>query len=398
MKTPHRRSEVKRLGIVQPILSTYRLPQFLELAQHCQVDIFFSPAPPESGFGDIALAAAPNVRYFCVSSFKPLGDRLGFFHRGLLGYIFGQRPDALLLTANMRNLSFWGAVICGRSLGIPVYAHGHGPFKKERMGVVYRVMMQTLLRLVTSYICYAPAVRESFLQHGFGDAKLTIAHNSLTNPCPVRPEERNGNENGVLFVGRLRKGSHLQLLIGVIRRIRQKDQMPLLLHVIGTGAEAARLRQEVADCPWVLFHGEIYDAKRIREISLHCFLGCYPGNAGLSVVHMMSLSLPVVVHNELREHAGPEPSFICDGVNGCLYDHRDPEQSLYRAIRSLASDPAKVAEMQRAAFADYQRLANPSLAERFWTIIREGEDASDRRASSLPAEFPSRAHPGSDQL
>jgi glycosyltransferase involved in cell wall biosynthesis len=398
MNTARTRSEVKRVCVVQPILSNYSLPVFLELAQHCEVDLFFSPAPKELGFGDVTLPDASNLRYFPVPTLKPWGGRLGMFQRGLLPHIFRQRerPDALLLSANLRDWTFWGAVLCGAFLGIPVHAHGHGPYKKKRISMVYRGAMRILLRLITSYICYAPAVRQSFLDHGFDDKKLTVAHNSVVNPFPVSPEEKKGSEKGILFVGRLRPGSNLQLLVRVVARIRERDGLPLTLHVIGAGEEAARLREEARDRPWVVLHGEVYDAKKIREISLDCFLGCYPGNAGLSVVHMMSLSLPVVTHNDLHAH-GPEPSFIRDGVSGILYDHTDAEQSLYQAMRRLASDPAKVGRMRHNAFADYQSLAHPSLAERLWAIIGESENPQragiSAKASPL-AELSSPAHTG----
>ena len=380
-------SEMKRVCVVQPILSNYSLPVFLELAQHCEVDLFFSFAAKESGFGEISLPAAPNVRYFRVTTLKPFGDRVGMIQRGLLSYIFRQRPEAIFLSANPRDLSFWCAALCGRLLGIPVYAHGHGPFKKKSINAVYRLMMQALLRIVTSYICYAPIVRQAFVDHGFAETKLAVAHNSLINPFPVRPEEKKGDEKGILFVGRLRKNNQLQMLIRVLTKIRESDGLPLFLHVIGTGEEAARLREQAGDCPWVLFYGEVYDFRKIREVSLDCFVGAYPGNAGLSVVHMLSLSLPVVTHNDLQAH-GPEPSFIRDGVSGLLYDHADPEQSLYQALRSLACDPAKVARMRQDAFADYQSLANPSLAERLWAIIRDGES---QRHASVSAEAPASA-------
>jgi glycosyltransferase involved in cell wall biosynthesis len=294
----------------------------------------------------------------------------------------------------MRNLSFWGAVLCGAFLGIPVHAHGHGPFKKKRLGVAYRAAMRTLLRLVTFYICYAPAVRQSFIDYGFDDKKLAIAHNSAVNPFPVRPEEKQGHEKGILFIGRLRPGSNLRLLLRVVAKIRENLSLPLSLHVIGAGEEAARLREEVRDCPWVVLHGEVYDPKKIRDVSLDCFLGCYPGDAGLSVVHMMSLSLPVVTHNDLHAH-GPEPSFIRDGVSGLLYDHAEPEESLYQAIRSLVSDPARVAEMRRNAFADYQSLAHPSLAERLWAIIGGNENPRPAAVSEVSprVELSSHARP-----
>jgi glycosyltransferase involved in cell wall biosynthesis len=391
------RPERKRVCIVQPFLSHYSLAVFLELAQHCQIDLVYSSAPPESGFGQVIPSAAPNIRYFPVKSFKPFGERLGIFHRGLVSYIFRQRPDVLLFSADMRNLSFWAAVLCGKLLGTPIYAHGHGPFKKKRIGIVYRSAMRIVLRLVASYICYAPAVRQSFVDFGFDVRNLTVAHNSLVNPYPVRPEEKTGSEMGILFVGRLRQDSHLQWLIGAMTRIRESDGWPLRLHVVGTGREEARLREQAGKHPWVVLYGEVYDAQKIREISLDCFLGCYPGNAGLSVVHMMSLSLPVVTHNDLHAH-GPEPSFLRDGISGLLYDQADPEQSLYEAVKSLACDRETVKQMQANAFADYQSLVHPSLAERLWTIVGGAQYAEPHESHdkvSAGAELSSPSHIGS---
>jgi hypothetical protein len=84
---------------------------------------------------------------------------------------------------------------------------------------------------------------------------------------------------------------------------------------------------------------------------------------------MMALSLPVVTHDDLSRHKGPEPSFIQNGVSGILYDHAIPEESLYRALKLLVQQPARVAQMQRAAFARYRELVNPSLAVHLWGII-----------------------------
>jgi glycosyltransferase involved in cell wall biosynthesis len=367
---PSKNSALRRVCVVQPILSNYSLPVFLELARYCEVDLFYSPAPQSSGFGEVSLPAVPNLRYIPVKTLKPLGDRWGMYQRGLLGYLVRQRPDALLLSANLRELSFWLATICGRVLGIPVYAHGHGLYKKTQISWAYRRLVQLLLRLVTAYICYAAAVRQSFLAFGFDEKKLAVADNSLINPCQVRPEEKSGAEMGVLFLGRLRADCALESLIDAIARLRESDGLLVRLHIIGAGEEEMRLRGCARNRPWVAFHGAIYHPGKIRQVSLDCFLGCYPGNAGLSIVHMMSLSLPVITHNRLHAH-GPEVSFLRNGASGLLYEHSD-QASLYCALRSLATDPARVARMRREAFADYQRLSNPSLAQRLWAIVGGG--------------------------
>jgi glycosyltransferase involved in cell wall biosynthesis len=363
------RTAVRRLGVIQPQLSNPSREMFLELSQYCPLDVVVSPEPAGQGFRVAPLPQGPRIRYFSGPTLKPFGSRFGLIQWSALRYILHEKPDAIFVNANPRYLTFWLSLLGANARGIPVYAHGHGFYRRARMGWVYKRMMAVLLKLVTGYICYAPIVRQAFLDNGFSPLKLAVAHNSLINRFPVTPGEKQnrGAGPGILFIGRLRRESRLDLLVRVIDRLRREDGLELRLHIVGEGEESARLRAQAGGFSWAIFHGGVYDPERIREISLDCFAGCYPGKAGLSVIHMMSLSLPVITHDDLRNH-GPEPSFIRDGIGGWLFDHADPEASLYRALRALASDPAKAAEMGRHAFADYQALAHPSLAERIWAI------------------------------
>jgi glycosyltransferase involved in cell wall biosynthesis len=379
---------MKRLCIIQPLLSNYSRETFLELTQYCQVDLVYSPAPSETGFGDVPPPENDRLRYFIVPTLKPFGERFGMIQWGIGKYIWRERPNAIMASGNPRYLSFWMTLLWGKLLGIPTYIHGHGLYKKRRISALYRLMMTALLKLATSYICYAPIVRQSFLDHGFSGRKLSVAHNSQTNHYPVPPQEKTGSEKGVLFIGRLREGNKLPLLVRALDRIRREDGLPLMLHVIGTGAQAELVKKEARERPWMVLHGELFDQERIREVSRDCFLGCYPGNAGLSVEHLMSLSLPVITHNDLPSHQGPEPSFIRNGVSGLLYDHNNPEESLYRAIRSLASEPQLLAKMRQSAFEEYQGLVNPSLAHRFWMILGDGKIFPENASLTAPAWVP----------
>jgi glycosyltransferase involved in cell wall biosynthesis len=379
---------MKKLTVIQPHLTNASREMFLELAEYCPLDLIVSPEPASMGFRVAPIPEGPRLRGFSGPTSRPMGRKFGWIQWSVVRYILRERPEAIFLNANPRYLTFWITLVWAKALAIPVYAHGHGFYRRGRVGAAYKLMMTALLKLVTSYICYAPVVRQAFLDNGFSGRKLAVAHNSLINRFPVLPEEKTGAEPGVLFIGRLRRDSRLDLLMRVIERVRREDGLPLRLHVVGDGEEAGALRERARDYSWVVFHGGIYDSEQIRKVSLECSLGCYPGKAGLSVVHMMSLSLPVITHDDLRDH-GPEPSFIRDGVSGLLYDHADPERSLYQAVRSLASDPAKVAEMRRNAFADYQSLAHPSLAERLWAII--GGNGNPR-----PAAVSEKALPGAE--
>lgn len=366
----------KRIAIVQGVLTEYRLPVFLEMAERCDIDLVYSSTTPESGYRGAAPQPAPGVRYFHTVAVAPFGARVGMLQWGLAKYILRERPDAILTCCNSRYLSFWTMLALGRLCGIPVHVHGHGMYKKGQINPAYRLMTNTMLRMITSYIAYAPVVGDSFSTFGFDMGKVAVAENSLVNRFPVRPEEKTGGENGILFIGRLRSDSGLDLLIRVIDRIRAQDAIPLTLHIIGEGKGGGKkageakpaLQNDPAAASWIHRYGECYDPQRIREISLQCCSGCYPGNAGLSVVHLMSLSLPIVTHDDMRSH-GPEPSFIEDGVHGVLFDHSNREESLYRALTSLIRDRAQLSRMQHAAFAEYQRISHPSLAARLWSIV-----------------------------
>ena len=364
---------MNRICIIEPHLTDYSHPVFLELAEYCNVDIVVSPTPPAEGFGTSEPLKSSKVRYFVVPRLTPFGKKIGLIQWGVGRYIVRERPDVILTFSNPRYVSFWITLFLGRLLRIPIFAYGHGLFKKRRIGVLHRLVVTAVLRLVQSYICYAPIVRQSFIDHGFSDRKLSVVHNSLINRFPVYPEEKTGKECGILFVGRIRPGSGLELLIRVIDRVRHDAGLSLSLHLIGSGEETERVQQKAHGASWVILHGEVYNQEEIRRISLECFAGCHPGNAGLSVVHMLSLSLPVVTHDDLSSH-GPEPSFLHHGVDAVLYDHANAEESLYRAICLLASDRIKLSTMQHAAFDAYKNLVNPPLAARFWSILSGGEE------------------------
>lgn len=359
---------MKRICIVDPVLTRYRMPVFAELSKHCNVDWVFSPSRAGSGFGNLRRTETPRLRYIEISAFRPFGEKIGIYQLGILKYILTEKPDCIKVFGNPRYLSFWTTLILARARGIPFHAHGVGFFKRDRVSLVRRLMMKTMLRLVTSYIAYAPIVRDSFAANGFPLDKIIVVHNSLVNSFQVRPDEKIGQESGILFVGRLRPRSGLELLIRVLGLLHQDDGFPLTLHVIGVGKEAESLQRQAAGCSWVNWYRDASD-ERVSEISRRCLVGCYPGAAGLSVVHMMSLSLPVILHNDFTKHEGPEASYVRNGINGILYDHAHAEASLSQTLRAIAENRSAVIAMQRAAFETYQDLVNPSYAERLWSIL-----------------------------
>jgi hypothetical protein len=366
---------MKKVCLVEPVLTNYLAPVLEELSEFCAVDVLASPVATGDSFGQVSLRTSPHLRQFAVKTIKVLGSsRFGMYQCGLVRYLIRERPDALIVSANPRYISFWTSLLCARILGIPSYAHGHGLYKKTRVSFFHKWMYFVLFRLVQSYICYAPIVAATFLANGFDQKKLSIAENSIVNKFRVAPQEKTGKEMGVLFIGRLREGCNIGRLKRAIERLRIEDGMPIVLHIVGDG----RRRDELGPAPlppWLIHYGLVYDLEVIQTISRDCAIGCYPGSAGLSTVHYMSLSLVPVVHDNLASHQGPEPSYVEQKTNGILFafDKGNRDDDLYRSLQWLFRNTDEIKRLQQQAYRTFCDLTTPSLANRLLRIIFPGE-------------------------
>ncbi|NOH01021.1 MAG: glycosyltransferase [Chloroflexi bacterium] len=275
-----------------------------------------------------------------------------------------------MIWANPRYLSFWGVLLLGKLLSIPVYPRGHGLVKQPNAGALKKWMYRLIVALSHAYICYTPKVRESlaFIQN---DAKLPVDYNTLYNDFPVRPEEKTGKEKGIFFVGRVRDGCGVDVLISAIQTLREKDGLDVEAHIIGDGPWRAILEEKAAQFPhWLKYYGGVFDQKKITEISRTCRIGCGPGFMGLNVVHMLSLSLPVITHANLAEHMGPEPEYIQHGINGWLLKRKGDVKMLQNILGDVWNlDKTVLGEVRNNAYSSYKTLSIPPYHKRLLGIL-----------------------------
>jgi len=363
---------LKRLIFIYPYLTSYILPVFYGMAESGRVliDVLYGPLPSGMGFDKHQHFAHPNVRWFQASEWKPFGEKIGMCQKGVLFQILKTRPDVICTWANPRYLSFWGVLLLGRLLGIPVYARGHGLFKKERVRLLEKIMYKTILLLTHKYICYTPAVKRSLEFVSKQNVKLAVDFNTLHNAHPVRPEEKNGQENGIFYIGRIRTGCGVNMLVDVLTKLNQKKNIDIKLHVIGDGPFSAFLREKSMQLHWLNYYGNCFDQKKISIISRQCRFGCVPGFMGLNVVHMMSLSLPVITHSDLHSHMGPEPEYVKHEMNGYLFEKPNDIMSITEGIMALwQKTPFEMKAMQRNAYLTYEKLSDPPQYARLLRII-----------------------------
>jgi glycosyltransferase involved in cell wall biosynthesis len=268
-----------------------------------------------------------------------------------------------MLSANPRYISSMLLILILRFFSVKVLLHGQGLYKKDKVGFLNKITYTYFNFFCDKYICYSKTSMESLAKLAIMK-KSIVCENSLINYCGV--ERKYSGENGVLFVGRLRNESNINFLI----QLAQYNPK-LQIHIVGSSGLINEFKEISNKLKNIIFYGEIYEFEKISEISKNCFIGVYPGDAGLSVVHYMSLSLPVLVHDDLKKHMGPEPSYVKNNFNGLLFKRGDFISFANGINKFFEMDVTEKNLFMENSYNTYKDLVNPSLANRFLDCFYE---------------------------
>ena len=203
-------------------------------------------------------------------------------------------------------------------------------------------------------IFYMEKSKEFWRGTSFDMGKVFVAPNTTAvAPIEIIPSQK----SNLLFVGTLyEKKGIMSLLQAYQLAKKQADNIPML-HIVGDGADADKLKQYVADnglSESVVFHGAIYDEKKLAIHFQNALLCISPHQAGLSVPKSMGYGVPFVT---LRDAiTGGEKYHITNGINGVFYEHDD---DLVDIILNAASNPDKYVKLGMNAKAYYDKAATP---------------------------------------
>lgn len=269
------------------------------------------------------------------------------------------KPDIILSHSDIKNMSCWAAMIYSKINGISYFSYGHGPYKKTRNVALIRAIYNVMLKFHTGYIAYNEYAKSSFERLLIKNSNVYYINNTIKFQDKFVGVKKTGHENGILFLGRIRKNSGLEALIDSCEKIR--PEIDITIHIIGSGEEQENINLYIKNKPWVKIYGKVFDPNTIYEISKLCRIGCYPGSAGLSIVHYFSLSLPPLVKKSIEQHMGPEPAYITNNSNGFLFD---ADEDLSKTIISIFSlPPDKYLEKSKEALNTYIKLSSVNFAE-----------------------------------
>ena len=353
-----------KIFYIQPILTSYRKKLIDKLHNTFDLTILCGDADNNSGFNS---DHPTYIKTINAPVTKIAGGHL-LMQSNVLRSIRTNKPDLVLACANIRDITYWGSLLLCRIMGIKVFSHGQGLYSKQHVSPLLALLYRTAIFLSYKYICYTPISRDSLISIGCPQDKLEVADNTIKFSVDAGDFLKRGDEQGILFVGRLRDQCGLEDLVKAVSILR-KTNASAILHVVGSGELESEYRKS-HNQSWVVFHGAIYDDSKILEISRECRVGCYPGNAGLSVVHYFSLRLPPIVHDDIYSHMGPEPSYIKNGINGITFKNILKPQTISEALINTWNMPLEqYLHLSNTSFSEYERLNNPSMETKILQIL-----------------------------
>lgn len=360
-------SKKVRLLYIQPIFPAYRQSVVDSLNE--VFDLHLAGSAGSEGREGFEFAKLPAVPVYRCDSVPLAGGRL-FIQKGLISAVRRAKPDVVLVFANIRYLTYWLLLIYCRFAGIAVLSHGQGLYRKTSTSIFIKLIYRAAVSLQAKYIGYNNLSAESLINFGVRKDKVTSIANTVLLNCPSPPSSSKVAGLPVLYIGRLRSGCGVDLLIDACIRLREEGIL-VEVHIVGDGAQKNLLIDRAAGQSWVKFYGRIFGETEVAEIGRRCKFGCYPGDAGLSVVHYFGLSLPPIVHDSLAQHMGPEPAYVRPGINGLTFKRGDID-SLVNALRMASSlSGERYSELCRESFNTYLDLTKRSFASQLSDVISE---------------------------
>lgn len=288
-----------QLAIQQRVLPSYRIPFFDALAAECSQGLHLiagQPRPEESIDSQVMPARASFTR---TVNIHLLSGKLYFcWQKGLIPWLERSKPEVLIMEANPRYLSSYGAIRWMKSRGKAALGWGLGsPAGTGGWSSLRKDWRQNFIRQFDGLITYSHRGAEEYAKLGFPPEKIFTAPNAaVSRPVqapPNRPNQFIADRAVILFVGRLQARKRVDELIRACTAL--PEELQPILWVVGDGPmrlELEALAKEVY--PRARFFGAMHGSELERQFT-RADLFVLPGTGGLAVQQAMSFGLPVIV-------------------------------------------------------------------------------------------------------
>ena len=369
--------------VIQPTVPHYRVAFFNGIARKLKGELRIQASARIPGGPDsVNTSELPGIHYSANHRLKTFGhNTLYWQHKLDLGDM--GKGDVLFVAGNPRFLSLFPLIFKARLRGMGVIIQGHGWSSSSRP--LTARLRHTLWRCGHVLYLYTDEEREQFISNGFSSERVFAANNTIGTDDIQKaleawtPRRLDGfrQETGwpatpptLLFCGRLTTKAELHVLLDAMAQLRDQNR-PVRLVVIGTGDEEARLRAHCSRLrldEHVIWHGAEHDEMRLAPWFLSAQLFVYPGAIGLSLLHAFNYGLPVITHDQLRQH-NPEIAALQPGINGDIFSQGNAPHLAAR-IDQLLSQPDALQRMREQALQTIeQRFSTELMVDRFISAV-----------------------------
>ena len=285
----------------------------------------------------------------------------GFYWQPRVQSLLNKDYNVFIMLGDTRCLSTWLFCLRARLFHRKkrIFFWTHGWYGKE--SPIEKTVKKMFFKMANGGIfLYGNYARTLMIREGFEAEKLFTIHNSLAydQQLAIRKQlklssvykEHFGNEQkNLIFVGRLTKVKHLDMILQAMHLLNRQGQR-YNLTLIGDGEQRAQLEalmRKLGLEEQVWFYGACYDERTNAELIFNADLCVSPGNVGLTAIHSLMFGTPVVTHDDFP-HQMPEFEAIQEGETGTFFK-RGSIDSLAEVIAQWFADQADRREEVRQA-------------------------------------------------
>ena len=377
--------------IVQPTVPHYRTEFFSGIARRLggQLTLMASPHIP-GGPSSVPARDLGDMRYapdHTLSSWR--GDKL-YWQSGL-NIQGASAGDVLLVPGNPRFLSVYPLLIKARARGMGIIVQGHGWSSSSRPWLAR--IRHLLWRFADVALLYTDEEREQFIANGFAPDRVFATNNTMGTQAieqarahwtPDRLETGAGrvrpSGHQILFCGRLTAKAELQVLLDALAALKQRGQSVQLV-IIGGGDQESALKDRAVSlglAQQITWLGPIHDEMQLAPWFLQSDVFVYPGAIGLSLLHAFNYGLPVVTHDQLKQH-NPEISALEPGRSGALFA-KGNSAALADTLEGLLNNESLRADMSaRAKHTIKTRFHTTIMVDRFMAAAERAHQLAMQR-------------------
>ncbi|SFG43222.1 glycosyltransferase family 4 protein [Streptomyces mirabilis] len=381
-----RRGEIvhqRRITIVQPYLSHYRVPFFRRLAAdlHQQLGaelvVAHSSPPPDAGedrdrgSADLECAVRLVQHSWRIAGFPVQVRRLGDLPH---------RSDVVIVEQALHNLEtfpllageVWREARGGSGPAVAMW--GNGRTCDKEVGPLLQTAKRVLTRQAKWFFAYTAGGADHVAAQGFPRDRITVVRNATDTTALAEARKRVTDEqvaefssrHGLvpgrtgLYLGRFHTTKRIPFLLEAVAHIvKRMPEFKLL--VAGDGECRSLIEASAARGEGVVYLGPVHDERRAL-LGAASQLMLMPGMVGLCAVDSFALRTPVMT--AAWAYRSPESAEYLDHGRNSLVVEGGPEEYAEAVVKTLSS-PRLMTRLKGGCASDADRYTVEGMSARF---------------------------------